>query len=100
MAKRKGWHPADIKAAVAKRGVTLAELARRHGLHEAACAHALYQRHCQAEKVIAGFLGVPLHQIWPSRWYADGRRIDGRVLAKTSALPKGSERQNATVAQI
>lgn len=72
------WHVEQIKAAVRMRGLTLKELSLINGLPPAACSFALNYPHQSAEKVIAEFLGVPLYELWPDRWTADGRRIRPR----------------------
>lgn len=72
--KPKGWHPADIRAELAKRGKTLTGLALESGLDSSACRAALIRSLPNAEMAISRFLGVPLHELWPDRWDADGRR--------------------------
>jgi Ner family transcriptional regulator len=67
-------HPADIRAAISKRGMTLSRLAVDNGLEESACRAALIRPLPSAEKAISRFLGIPLHELWPSRWDAEGRR--------------------------
>lgn len=74
----KKWHPEQIKAAVRMRGTTLSQLAEDNHLPRPVCSLALYQPRRKAEEVIAQFLGVPLHELWPDRWTADGRRIRPR----------------------
>lgn len=68
------WDPEDIKAAVRKRGVTLAGLARAAGLDGAALRLALVLPRKAAERAIADFLGVHPQVIWPSRYNKDGSR--------------------------
>lgn len=72
---RTGWHPADITAAVRKKGMTLTALALTNGLSESACRKALLTKYAKAEIVISHFINVPLHELWPDRWTADGLRI-------------------------
>lgn len=67
-------HPAEIRAEIAMRGMTLTRLATEAGLDESACRVALIRPLLSAEKAISRFLGVPLHQLWPDRWDAEGRR--------------------------
>lgn len=67
------WHPADIKAAMAKAGWTLAALAAAHGLTTATpLSHTFTRSYPLNEKRIAEAIGVPVWEIWPSRWNADG----------------------------
>lgn len=68
-------HPEDIKAAVRKRGMTLTALAEREGLEPSACRDALIRPRPEGEKAIARFTGLPLHQLWPSRYDEEDRRI-------------------------
>jgi Ner family transcriptional regulator len=72
--KPKGWHPADIRAAVVKRGKTLTGLALENDLDESACRAALIRPLPKAEKAISRLLDVPLHVLWPDRWDEEGRR--------------------------
>jgi Ner family transcriptional regulator len=67
-----GWHPADIKAAVAKRGLSLSELARNNGLPEHACRHALRYPYAKAEIAIADLLEKSPATLWPDRYNPDG----------------------------
>ena len=73
-----GWHKADIRAAVEKKGKTLTQLALDSGLDPTACSVALLRPWAAPEKVIAAFVGVPLWELWPRRWNVDGTRIDNR----------------------
>lgn len=70
-----GWHPADITAAIRKRGKTLTALALENGLSESACRKALILKYAKAELVIARFINIPVHELWPDRWDGDGKRI-------------------------
>lgn len=75
-------HPEDIKAAVRKRGATLSDLAREHGVHKQGLALALRARvSARAETIIADFLEIPPAKIWPSRYGPDGQRITLRKVA-------------------
>lgn len=67
------WHPADIKAALDKKGWTLISLSKHHGLKSSSpLSHTLMQSMPRNEKRIADAIGVPVQEIWPSRYYADG----------------------------
>jgi len=68
-------HPELIKAHIRMRGMTLSRLATDHGLHESAVRAALIRPQPEAEKVISKFLGVPLHELWPTRYDPEGGRI-------------------------
>lgn len=62
------WHPADIIAAVRKKGTSLAALSRQAGLASSTRENALYRHWPKGEKLIADALGVTPEQIWPSRY--------------------------------
>jgi Ner family transcriptional regulator len=66
-----GWHTPDIKAALEKRGLSLAQLSRDHGYHETAAAKALRLEWPEMERIIADAIGVAPQQIWPAR-YSEG----------------------------
>ena len=69
------WHPADVKAALHKKGITLAGLAEQHGLSSSSTLSAALTRSYPAnEKRIAEALGVHPMTIWPSRYHKDGTR--------------------------
>jgi Ner family transcriptional regulator len=69
------WHAEDIKAAVRKKGKTLADLARDNGLSESACRKSLKVAAPRSDRAIADFLNTPLHELWPSRYDTAGRRV-------------------------
>ena len=67
-------HPEDIKAAVRKKGVTLADVARDAGMKGASLRIALTLPRADAERAIAAVLDVHPKTIWPSRYLSDGTR--------------------------
>lgn len=54
MNSKKDWHPADIIAALKKKGTTL--------------SNALFRPWTKGELIIANALGVEAKRIWPSRY--------------------------------
>lgn len=62
------WHPADVLAALKKRGKTLAGLSVQHGYHPTAAGKALKRPWPAMEAIIAGALSMPPADIWPSRY--------------------------------
>ena len=66
----------DIMAAVRKRGSTLAGVGRSVGLSRKSMSWALIRPHLRANKAIADFLGVSLHELWPQWFDRSGGRID------------------------
>jgi Ner family transcriptional regulator len=74
------WHPADVLAALKKRGHSLARLSATHGYHATAAGKALKQSWPALEVLIAEAIGVPPQTIWPSRYVSgSGRRAAGNV---------------------
>lgn len=70
---RKDWHPADIKAALHKNGITLAGIAQAYGLKDSTSLSACLVRSMPAnEKRIADALGLHPKDIWPSRYFENG----------------------------
>lgn len=69
------WHPADIKAALEKKGWTLLALAQHHGIKgSSSLSHTFERSFPLNEKRIADAIGVPPQEIWPSRYYEDGTK--------------------------
>lgn len=75
------WHPADVVAALHKRGWSLRRLAAAHGY--ATIHPALRVRWQQAERIIADAIGVHPRAIWPSRYDTRGRPLHGRGTASS-----------------
>lgn len=75
---RRHWHKEDIKAELRKRGTNLHALARLHGLVPNHMSRALRFRFPTYHAVIADYLGVPVHELWP-HWYGP----DGALLGRT-----------------
>lgn len=63
------WHPADIIAALRKRGTTLAAVSRNSGLKSSTLANALVRPWPKGEWIIANALNLHPSKIWPSRYY-------------------------------
>ncbi len=72
------WHPADVLAALKKRGQSLAGLSVAHGYHPTAAGKALKRPWPAMEALIAVALGLAPAQIWPSRYDASGQPIAAR----------------------
>jgi Ner family transcriptional regulator len=66
------WHPADVLAALKKRGHNLAGLSVTNGYHPTAAGKALKQQWPAMEKLVAEAIGVAPQAIWPSRYDGDG----------------------------
>lgn len=68
------WPTERIKSAIYEKGISQARLARDAGLSEGAVRFAMVRSVPAAERAVAKLLGVPVQQIWPSRYFPDGRR--------------------------
>lgn len=68
-----GWHPADIVAALRKRGWSLRRLSVHHGYSPTVLARALRLPWPKGEALVAAALDLAPAEIWPDRYGADGR---------------------------
>lgn len=86
-------HPEDIKADVRKTGVTLAELARQHGLDESTTRAALRRPQPSGNRAIASHLNKRVHDLWPEWFDADGNRVS--IPKDTRGRPAGASQKAA-----
>lgn len=88
---RKDWHPADIKAALAKAGYTFARVARENGYVSNSPNSVLHKPWSHMERIVAGIIGVEPAEVWPSRYDRRGAPLkerSARVRTKDSRLTK------------
>jgi lambda repressor-like predicted transcriptional regulator len=86
----------EIKAALALKGITCADLDRKHGLPEGTCRWAsLGRRLPKGETAIAEELGVPVWRAFPQNWRRDGTRIDNRLTVQTTPEREQSDSQKS-----
>lgn len=92
------WHPADVQAALKKRGKTFRGLSKELGFKTHWIAQALYQPSPIAEGIIAEVLDLHPKQIWPSRYDHAGQpktRIKrGRIVPKNIPARAGRHAWN------
>lgn len=62
------WHPADIGAALKKRGWSLRRLSAHHGYSPTVLETSLRRGWPKGERLIAEAIGVPPEEIWPERF--------------------------------
>lgn len=62
------WHPADVVAAVKKKGSSMVALSRNSGLAGSTLSNVLHRHWPKGERIVADFVGVPVYEIWPSRY--------------------------------
>lgn len=72
------WHPADVKAALEKKGVSLRQLAKEHGYSH--FQRVLSTHWWAAEQIVAAALGRPANEIWPSRYLAPRTKAQARTV--------------------
>lgn len=72
------WHPADVVAALHKRGLSLRQLALTNGYNSRSLSQTLRAPMAQGEVIISGALGVTPQTLWPSRYDGQGQRLDRR----------------------
>lgn len=84
------WHPADVKAALEKRGISLRQLAHAHGYSH--FQRVLTTHWWAAEQIIAIALGLKAEQIWPSRYLASRTKAQARTV-KISVTRAGQIRR-------
>lgn len=92
------WHPADVKAALEKRGVSLRRLAKECGYSH--IQRVLVSPWWAAEQVVASALGLKPEQIWPNR-YTQPRDRAQRMTRNPAAakLTKPARKPRAAKAQ-
>ena len=61
---KQDWHPADIIAALKKKGTTLSALSRQSGYAPSTLSNALLRPWTKGELII----GIEAKRIWPSRY--------------------------------
>ena len=62
-------------AAVRRRGSTLAKIAANIGLKRQTMYWAFIRPNLRANSAIADFLDVPVHELWPQWFDADGKLV-------------------------
>ncbi|MGO4742841.1 helix-turn-helix domain-containing protein [Serratia quinivorans] len=68
------WHPADVIAALKKKGTTLAAVSREAGLASSTLGNALARHWPKGERLIGEALNLPPADIWPSRYPSPARK--------------------------
>ena len=73
-----GWHNADIKCAIEKKGWTLSKLSIHLGFARPYLAQALHKKFPKGQQIIADLIGVNPQEIWPER-YQDKKAKSQRI---------------------
>lgn len=93
MTQSRGWHREDIKAELRKRGSSLADISTGAGLERKTGAKSLDVPCPTANRAIAAFLRVPLHELWPDWFDQNGNRIPSRSHRTRSASRHKSQKK-------
>lgn len=72
----------DIKAELRRRGWNLAKISRERGVPHSTLKMSFWSVSPKGDHVIADVLGVHVHELWPDRYDARGRRIIDRSQSK------------------
>lgn len=75
------WHPADVKAALEKKGVSLRQLAKEHGYSH--FQRVLTTHWWAVEQIVANALGKTAQEIWPSRYVTTRAKAQARTVKIT-----------------
>jgi Ner family transcriptional regulator len=92
---KKGWHHADIVAAVRKKGTNLRQLSLANGKAESTLRAALLYPRTPSNRIISEFIGVPLHKLWPTWFDPDGNLIVSRNQSGTARRGESSRNRSA-----
>jgi len=87
-ARTQDWHPADVKAALEKRGISLRGLAKQYGYSH--IQRVLVSQWWAAEQIVAKAIGVQAQEIWPSRYLTPRER--GKGMTRNPAALKLAKR--------
>jgi Ner family transcriptional regulator len=74
----KDWHPADVKAALEKRGSSLAEVERKNGYSVGTASHLWTRRYPKLQTAVARELNLDPWDIWPTR-YDNKTPLNGQI---------------------
>ena len=94
-APSQGWHRADIVAAVHKKGTSLLKLAREHKLADSTLRAALHVPRTPSNRIIAGLIGVPMHELWPKWFDRQGKLLPSASPSRTSRRSASSRNAQA-----
>lgn len=82
------WHPADVVAALRKRGLSLRRVGMAHGYRQ--IQNVLVRPWWVVEQLVAQALDVPAEQIWPSRYAPGVSRAHAKALTKNKSALKAA----------
>lgn len=70
-------HPADIKAALAKRGTSQTKIARELKLSRSTITYVIQGRSKsrRVAEAISRATGIPVGRLWPGKYFSDDQRM-------------------------
>lgn len=91
--KRVKWDRWAIAAEVKRQGGSLTQISLEAGKSESACRVCLINPNLPAaDKAISDFINVPVHELWPDRYFPNGER-------RNKSRPSTKRTQKETVRQ-
>lgn len=84
------WSANRIIAEIRARGISLRQLSLRSGLKEQTLTATIQKPNARGEAVIADFLGVPAHVLWPDRYAPNGHRHSPQPIRNYKPKPRFS----------
>ena len=91
--KKAVWDQYAIKAEIRRRGKTLTALAKDNGYSPSFLRASFIKPSTNVNRVIAQFVQVPLQELWPDWFDADGELIPARYRRKLSRQRAGDNTQ-------
>lgn len=79
----RGWTADDFKRVLKERGFTVASFEREAQLPKGSLYVAFKGRYRRVDKILSGFLNIPLHELWPNQYLANGLPMNYRYRAET-----------------
>lgn len=95
------WDRPAILAEIRRRDSTLGQIAEEAGLAAATLSWALKNPRPRANRVIADFLGVSMHELWPHWFDRDDKLISTRPLKspRRERITRGSGAARASASR-
>lgn len=84
---KQDWHPADVIAALKKKGTSLSALSRQSGYAPSTLANALVRPWTKGEQIIASALDMRPEQIWHSRYLNKTRVVRIKNVDENIQIP-------------
>ncbi|WP_392566806.1 helix-turn-helix transcriptional regulator [Utexia brackfieldae] len=84
---KKDWHPADVIAALKKKGTSLSTLSRQSGYAPSTLPSTLVRPWTKGEQIIASALDMQPEQIWHSRYVNKTRVVRIKNADENNQIP-------------